>query len=87
MNPDVGLLIALNHERYGRLRCLVRVAGIEGRCWIILKAKLEGLRYLWSGKFGNDAESEINSRRDTTRGEDVPIAHYTPLFVCGAHQG
>ena len=64
LNPRVGPFVAVNHESRRRLRCLVRVAGIEGRRWVVLDAELDCLRDLRPGKFGHDAECEVNSCRD-----------------------
>ena len=45
------------------------------------------LRDLRSGKFGDDAECEVNSRSDAARSEDIAVAHDSRLFVTGADQG
>ena len=71
LNPRVGHRVALNHERLGRLGCLVRVAGIEGRGRVVLDPELDSLRDLRPGKFGDNSESKINPCRDATRREDI----------------
>ena len=86
-NPRASRPSALNHERGGRLGCLVRVAGIEGRGGVVLDPELDGFCDLWPGKLGHDAECEVDSRRDTARCEDIAVAHDALLFVTGADQG
>src|SRR5437667_3999555 len=43
-NPFVGIYIALNHERRGRFRRFVRMAGIKRRRWVVLDSELNSLR-------------------------------------------
>jgi hypothetical protein len=64
-NPRAGL-VALNHQRFGRLGCLVGVAGIEGRRRVVLDRELDGFRDLRTGKFGDDAKCEVDPCRYTT---------------------
>lgn len=83
----MSLFIPLNHKRGGRFGCRVRVAGIEGRRWVVLDGKLDSLRHLNPGKFGNNAKCKIDPCRDTARREDMVVAHNASLFVTGANQG
>jgi hypothetical protein len=61
LNSQVGHLVALNHERLGRLGSLVGMAGIVRRRQVILNPELDCLRDLRSSKFGDNAEREVNS--------------------------
>src|SRR5262245_8355136 len=48
--PGMRFYVALNHERHGRLGCLVRMARIEWWSRIVLDGELDGLRNLWPGE-------------------------------------
>ena len=78
--------VAVNHKGDGRLGCLVGMASIERRGWVVLDPKLDGLRNLWPGHFGDDAECEVDARGDAARGEDMAVADDPTLLVTGADQ-
>src|SRR5690349_14158343 len=75
LNHRVGVCVALDHKRDGRIGCLVRVAGIEGRRRVVLDTELDCLRDFRPSDFSNDAECEVNTCRDATRSEDIAVAH------------
>ena len=62
------------------------MTALKRRSRVVLDAKLDRLGNFRSSELGNDAEGEIDSRRDATRSEDIAVTHNAPFLVSGAHE-
>src|SRR5687767_7850918 len=69
-----GLVVALgNHRRLYVSRCLVGIAGIEGRRRVVFDAELYLPGGCLASDFGGNCEREIDARADTSRSDHVAV--------------
>ncbi len=76
----------MNHQRHRVAGSLVGVARIKRRRRVVLNPKLDRLCHFCPGQFGDEAEGEVDSRRNSGRGKDRAVTYHTGPFVAGTHQ-
>ena len=67
--------------------CAIGMATHKWRVRIVFQAKLNSLSHGLTGDLGGNAETEIYSRRDASRGDDVSILDHTTFLVRRTDKG
>ena len=68
-------------------RCAIGMATHKWRVRIVFQAKLNSLSHGLTSDLGGNAETEIYSRRDASRGDDVSILDHTTFLMRRTDEG